>query len=206
MTECTPRQLSFGNIGRRDVVASFDAGFLSSEGGVLLLGETEKRIGMFDRLAACFTDRRDPDLIEHSVRSLVAQRVLGLALGYEDLNDHDVLRRDPLLAAVVGEPDILGMRRGGANAGCALAGKSTLNRLELSTHQEDRYKKIEAVDGRLDALLLALFVESFGKRPKTLILDVDSTDDPLHGQQEGRHFSRYYDNYCRATCSVGSSC
>ena len=196
MTECTPRQLSFGNIGRRDVVASFDAGFLSSEGGVLLLGETEKRIGMFNRLAACFTDRRDPDLIEHSVRSLVAQRVLGLALGYEDLNDHDVLRRDPLLAAVVGEPDILGMRRGGANAGCALAGKSTLNRLELSTHQEDRYKKIEAVDGRLDALLLALFVESFGKRPKTLILDVDSTDDPLHGQQEGRHFSRFYANYC----------
>ena len=196
MTECTPRQLSFGNIGRREVVASFDGGVLSSDGGTLLLGETEKRIGMFDRLAACFTDRRNPDLIEHSVRSMVAQRVLGLALGYEDINDHDVLRRDPLLAAIVGEPDILGTRRHGANAGCALAGKSTLNRLELSTGQPHRYKKIEVDEARLDALLLDLFVESFGRRPKTLILDVDSTDDPLHGQQEGRHFLRHYDNYC----------
>ena len=196
MTECTPRQLSFGNIGRREVVASFDAGILSSDGGTLLLGETEKRIGLFDRLAACFIDRRNPDLIEHSVRSMVAQRVLGLALGYEDLNDHDVLRRDPLLAAIVGERDILGARRQGANAGCPLAGKSTLNRLELSTDKEDRYKKIEVIEERLDALLLELFVESFSHRPKTLTLDVDSTDDPLHGQQEGRHFHRHYDNYC----------
>ncbi len=195
MTECTPRQLSFRNLGRREIVAALDGGVLSCDAGALLLAETDKRIGMFDRMAACFIDRRNPDLIEHSVRTLVAQRVPGLALGYEDLNDHDLLRRDPLLAAVVGQPDVLGVRRQGAGKGCPLAGKSTLNRLELSTDKEDRYKKIEVVEAKLNALLLDLFVESFSRRPKALILDVDATDDQLHGLQEGRHFSRHYDSY-----------
>lgn len=121
MTECTQRQLSFGNVERREIVAAFDGGLLSSDGGALLLAEMEVRIGMFDRLAACFVCRRDPDLIEHSVRALVAKRVLGLALGYEDLNDHDLLRLDPLLAAMVWQPDVLGARRRGEDKGCPLA-------------------------------------------------------------------------------------
>ncbi len=157
MTECTPEQLSFGSIGRRQMVAKFDGGTMSSDGGVLLLGGVEKRIKLLERFAECFTDHRDARFVEHPVRQLVSQRVLGLALGYEDLNDHDALRRDPLLAAVVGAVDVAGSsRRRAADRGCALAGKSTLNRLELSTEGDDRYKKIQALPGRMDDLLLRL--------------------------------------------------
>lgn len=197
MTECTPEQLSFGSIGRREMVAKFDGGTITSEGGVLLLGEVDKRIKLLERFAECFVDGRDARFVEHPVRQLVSQRVLGLALGYEDLNDHDALRRDPLLAAVVGEVDIAGSRRRRAvDRGCALAGKSTLNRLELSTESDDRYKKIQALPARMDDLLLRLFIESFRRAPKSIVLDVDATDDPLHGQQEGRFFHGYYGNYC----------
>lgn len=197
MTECTPEQMSFGSIGRREIVAKFDGGTITSNGGVLLLGAVEKRIKLLERFAECFTDSRDARFVEHPVRQLVSQRVLGLALGYEDLNDHDALRRDPLLAAVVGAVDVAGTgRRRSVDRGCALAGKSTLNRLELSTESDDRYKKIQALPERMDDLLLRLFIESFRRAPKSIVLDVDATDDPLHGQQEGRFFHGYYGNYC----------
>ena len=197
MTECTPEQMSFGSIGRREMVAKFDGGTITSNGGVLLLGAVEKRIKLLERFAECFADGRDARFVEHPVRQLVSQRVLGLALGYEDLNDHDALRRDPLLAAVVGAVDVAGTdRRRSVDRGCALAGKSTLNRLELSTEREDRYKKIQALPERMDDLLLRLFIESFRRAPKSIVLDVDATDDPLHGQQEGRFFHGYYGNYC----------
>lgn len=196
MTECKPEQLSFGSIGRREVVASFDGGTISSDGGALLLGEVDQRIGLFDRLAGCFIDGRASHLIEHPVRQLVAQRVLALALGYEDLNDHDTLRRDPLLSAMAGQADVNGARRSEDQRGCALAGKSTLNRLEGSADKRGRYRKIKPLPLQMDALLLRLFIESFATPPESLILDIDATDDPLHGQQEGRFFHGYYGNYC----------
>jgi hypothetical protein len=179
------------------MVAKFDGGTMTSDGGVLLLGAVEKRIKLLERFAECFIDSRDARFVEHPVRQLVSQRVLGLALGYEDLNDHDALRRDPVLAAVVGAVDVAGTgRRRGVDRGCALAGKSTLNRLELSTESDDRYKKIQALPARMDELLLRLFIESFARAPRSIVLDVDATDDPLHGQQEGRFFHGYYGNYC----------
>jgi hypothetical protein len=179
------------------MVAKFDGGTMTSDGGVLLLGAVEQRIKLLGRFAECFIDGRDARFVEHPVRHLVSQRVLGLALGYEDLNDHDALRRDPVLAAVVGAVDVAGTgRRRSVDRGCALAGKSTLNRLELSTESEDRYKKIQALPARMDELLLRLFIESFRRPPKSIVLDVDATDDPLHGQQEGRFFHGYYGNYC----------
>ncbi len=196
MTECKPEQLRFGSIGRRDVVASFDGGTISSDGGSLLLAQVDQRIGLFDRLAGCFIDGRASHLIEHPVRQLVAQRVLALALGYEDLNDHDTLRRDPLLSAVAGQADVNGDRRAADQRGCALAGKSTLNRLEGSADKRGRYKKIVPLLPQMDALLLQLFIESFATAPTSLILDIDATDDPLHDQQEGRFFHGYYGNYC----------
>jgi hypothetical protein len=180
------------------VVARFDGGEITSDGGSVLLREVEKRTGITRQFAACFTDHRDPDLIEHPVQDLVAQRVYALALGYEDLNDHDELRRDPLLATLVGKEDPTGRTRVRArDAGKALAGKSTLNRLELTTQQADsRYKKIVLHEDRVDHLLVDLFLQAYTQAPRQIILDLDATDDPLHGKQEGRFFHGYYGCYC----------
>ncbi len=167
VTECNPEQLEFHRLGRRSVVGGFDGGRISSDGGALLLREVEKRTGIVRSLAQCFVDHRDADAIEHSVEELVSQRVMGLALGYEDLNDHDGLRCDPLLAVVVGKADPLGANRVRAqDRGKALAGKSTLNRLELTPWNADaqsRYKKIVAKPGQLDALLVDVFLQSYAK-------------------------------------------
>jgi len=151
-TDCNPQQLEFQGVGRRSVVARFDGGRLSSDGGVLLLGEVERRRGLLRRFAACFQDHRTAALVEHSVEELVSQRVLGLALAYEDLNDHEELRSDPLLATVVGKVDPTGQnRRQKQDRGKPLAGKSTLNRLEWGAVTQDRYRKIsvdsQVVDG-----------------------------------------------------------
>jgi Transposase DDE domain group 1 len=191
MTECIPKSFAFASVGAREVVARFDGGHVVSDGGALLLGEVERRTGLLHRFAACFTDQRDPLRIEHSVEQLVKQRVYGLALGYEDLNDHERLRRDPLLAVLSGktEPDQE-----------PLAGKSTLNRLELTRPLADgaqrRYKKILFDPESADRLLVDLFVEAHAEPPAEIILDLDATDDPLHGQQEGRFFHGYYGHYC----------
>ena len=199
-TECTAEQLEFHGLGRRVVVGEFDGGKISSDSGGLLLREVEHRTHILKRLANCFSDQRAAEQIEHSLESLIKQRVMGLALGYEDLNDHDTLRQDPLLALLSDVVDPSGQdRRRAQDKGCALAGKSTLNRLELTPLEADaisRYKKIVADPAAMDALLVELFVEAYDKPPQQIILDVDATDDPLHGHQEGRFFHGYYRSYC----------
>jgi hypothetical protein len=200
-TECTPAQLEFHALGQREVVGKFDGGNITSDAGGLLLRETEKRTGILAGFAKCFEDLRDPDLIEHSVTELVAQRVYGLALGYEDLNDHDELRRDPLLAVLVGKEDPEGETRVRLkDKGKAMAGKSTLNRLELTparpTAAEQRYKKIVMRPEEIDRLFVDVFLRAYVEAPEEIVLDVDATDDPLHGNQEGRFFHGYYMNYC----------
>jgi hypothetical protein len=182
---------------RRKVVASFDGGTLSSDGGVLLLGEVDRRRGLLDRFAACFTDHRNPGLVEHSVTELVRQRVFTLALAYEDLNDHDELRTDPLLAAVVGKADPTGSdRRQRQDRGKPLAGKSTLNRLEWGAVKQDRYRKITVDEAAVDRFFVEAFLSAHEQAPAEVILDLDATDDPLHGEQEGRFFHGYYGGYC----------
>jgi hypothetical protein len=182
------------------VVAQFDGGTLSSDGGGLLLREVERRTRIVERFAACFTDYRRPEYIEHTVGELVAQRVYGVALGYEDLNDHDELRRDPLLAVLAEKRDPLGStRKRVADRGAALAGKSTLNRLELTrpeTAAGARYQKIALDPAAVDQLLVDVFCDAHAAAPEWIILDVDATDDPVHGQQEGRFFHGYYGHYC----------
>jgi hypothetical protein len=200
-TECTPTQLEFHALGRREVVGKFDGGNITSDAGGLLLRETEKRTGIIEGFAQCFEDLRKPEMIEHTVVELVSQRIYGLALGYEDLNDHDDLRRDPLFAVLVGKEDPEGEKRARAqDHGKAAAGKSTLNRLELTpgepTKEELRYKKIIMNSEQLDRLFVDVFLQAHVEAPEEIVLDVDATDDPLHGNQEGRFFHGYYMNYC----------
>jgi len=179
------------------VVGCFDGGTLTSDGGVVLLGEVERRRRILWQFASCFRDGREPDLIEHSVEELVRQRVLALALGYEDLNDHDVLRTDPLLATIVGKTDPTGAdRRQEQDRGKPLAGKSTLNRLEWGAVTQDRYRKIAVDTAAVDRFFVEAFLSAHEQAPTQIILDLDATDDPLHGQQEGRFFHGYYGEYC----------
>ncbi|MDE2936721.1 MAG: transposase, partial [Chloroflexota bacterium] len=197
MTECNRQQLHFSSLGRRKVTARFDGGHLTSDAGGLLLSEVDKRLGMLERLAACFSDHRNPAAIEHSVRDLLSQRVFALALGYEDLSDHDHLRADPLLALLVGKRDVTGSdRRRSRDRGRALAAASSLGRLELARPDEaasDRYRRIGADTAKLDALLWDLYIEAHDRAPRRVVLDLDATDDPLHGKQEGRFFHGLYD-------------
>jgi hypothetical protein len=189
-TECSAESLEFGTVEGRRVEAAFDGGLVTSDAGALLLGATDRAIGMMDRFAACFSDARRAELIEHSVATLVGQRVFAIALGYEDLNDHDELRHDPMMAVLAGK---LAARR----EGCApVAGKSTLNRLELSKLEPTRYHKISHNPVAIRALLVDLFLEAHQRPPRQIILDLDATHDPLHGEQEGRFFHGYYDCYC----------
>jgi len=181
-------------------VGHFDGGDITTDGGGLLLREVEQRTGIIRKFAACFRDYRDARFIEHTVEELVAQRIYGISLGYEDLNDHDQLRLDPALAVIVGKQDPKGeYRRAEQDRGKALAGKSTLNRLELTGVEAigaDRYKKIGRDDAAIDQLLVGHFLEAHDRAPVQIILDVDATDDPIHGHQEGRFFHGYYDCYC----------
>lgn len=199
-TECSGRQLEFQGAGPRRVQAQFDGGHITSDGGALLLREVDERLGLCRRFAGCFGDQRDAELIEHTVEELVRQRAYGLALGYEDLNDHDDLRRDPLLAVAAGKVDPEGQRRKRAqDVGCGLAGKSTLNRLELTPERLDgsnRYWKIVHNAAGIEELFVTWFLEGYVEEPDEVVLDFDATDDPLHGKQEGRFFHGYYDAYC----------
>jgi Transposase DDE domain group 1 len=189
-TECIPDIFGFEGVEGRDVVAAFDGGAISSNAGALLLGATDRAIRMVDRLASCFVDRRSQAHVEHSVATLVGQRIFALALGHEDLNDHETLRHDPLMAVLAGK---LEARR----ADCAaVAGKSTLNRLELSKPEPSRYHKISYDAAAVDKLFVDLFLEAHRTAPSQIILDLDATDDPLHGEQEGRFFHGYYKSYC----------
>jgi hypothetical protein len=196
-TDCNPQQLEFQGVGRRTVVAAFDGGTLTSDGGLLLLSEVERRRGILRQFAACFRDQRNPAYVEHSVEELVRQRVLGLALAYEDLNDHEDLRADPLLATVVGKADPTGNdRRQEQDRGKPLAGKSTLNRLEWGAVKQDRYRKISVDSKAVDRFFVDTFLSAHESAPSRIILDLDATDDPLHGEQEGRFFHGYYGGYC----------
>jgi Transposase DDE domain group 1 len=200
ITECNQESLAFHPLNQRQVVGRFDGGTITSDAGGLLLREVEKRTGIMERFAGCFQDHRAAGQVEHTVRELVAQRVYGLALGYEDLNDHDELRRDPLLAVLAEKPDPTGESRARErDRGKALAGKSTLNRLELTPAEvegEERYKKISLEMQAVDRLLVKIFLEAHTVPPTEIVLDLDATDDPLHGNQEGRFFHGYYGHYC----------
>ena len=201
MTECKQTPFHFHTGSRRQGLAAFNGGTISSDGGVLLLGQVERVTGILHQFAGCFVDHRDPERIEHPLADLVAQRVYALCLGYEDLHDHDTLRRDPLLATVVGKADPLGQQRlRRRDRGQALAGKSTLNRLELTpadADEESRYQKIVLKKRAVEDLLVDLFLQAHPRPPRgPLILDLDATDDPLHGQQQGRFFHGYYREYC----------
>jgi hypothetical protein len=189
MTECNRSSFGFEAHFSRQVVARFDGGTITSDGGALLLRETDRRLNLLPRLAGCFLDGRNPLLVRHSVQEMVSQRIYGLALGYEDLNDHEQLRQDPLMRVLAGKEDV-------EDEDEALAGKSTLNRLELSDGTPNRYKKITFWKPALDELLVSLFLEAHRQAPEQIILDVDTTDLPLHGKQEGRFFHGYYDCYC----------
>ena len=200
MTECTQPSFTFANHGRRQVVARFDGGTITSDGGAVLLRQTEQRTGIVRQFADCFRDHRQPGQVEHSVRELVSQRVYGLALGYEDLNDHDQLRSDPLLALLSGKQDLEGkQRRRAQDRGNPGAGKSTLNRLEgtpADAGSQSRYKKIVLDTSAVERLLTDLYIQSQPRQPKRIVLDLDATDDPLHGHQEERFFHGYYGHYC----------
>jgi hypothetical protein len=199
-TQCKQETFLFQIQKRRELVAHFNGGNITSDAGGLLLQQTERATGIIKRFAACFTDHRDRDLIEHSVEELIAQRIYALALGYEDLNDHDQLRNDPLLAVLVGKDDPTGQDRiRSRDKGKALAGKSTLNRLELTpvgANKDSRYKKITANHPAVDDFFIEVFLESYNRPPLIIILDLDATDDPLYGHQAGRFFHGYYNNYC----------
>ena len=189
-TECSAEPSLFGRVEGRPVVAEFDGGALTSDAGGLLLGAADRRLNLVGRLVGCFRDARDPRFVVHSVATLVGQRVFGIALGYEDLNDHDDLRHDPVMAVLAGK---LEARR----EDCApVAGKSTLNRLELSRPAPTRYQKISHEPAAIEALFVDLFLEAHARPPRQITLDLDATDDPLHGHQEGRFFHGYYDCYC----------
>jgi len=200
MTQCSTDAIKFKRLGKRFVVADFNGGTITSDAGALLLDKTEQAIGLLARAAECFVDHRDGDLIEHTVSDLLRQRVFALALGYEDLNDHDELSRDPLLAAVVGKCEPTGQgRRSRRDRGRPLAGKSTLNRLELTGQNADaasRYKKIVLNFEAMRSLFVDVFLEAHDQPPEQIVIDLDATDDPLHGGQEGRFFHGYYKHYC----------
>jgi hypothetical protein len=184
-TECIQTGLDLGRSGGRKLVGAFDGGAITSNGGVVLLAGAERRLRLAERLSACFTDLRVAGAIKHTLPDLLRQRIFGLALGYEDLIDHDALRFDPALAAVVDKP------------GGALAGKSTLNRLEHAGKiGQDRHHKLDHDPSAIERLFVDLFLEAHREPPIRIVIDLDATDDPLYGEQEGRHFHGYYDCYC----------
>jgi hypothetical protein len=195
----SPR-IEFASLNARTVTSDFEGGQITSEGGVPLLGELDRLYRVIERLADCFTDYRDAEKIEHPLLHLLRQRIYALCCGYEDLNDHDRLRFDTLLAAVIGKDDPQGAeRRREADRGASLAGKSTLNRLELGKVGDDAesdYHKIVADLEAMENLLIDLFLEAHESPPTEIILDMDPTDSPVHGEQWGRHFQAYYDEYC----------
>jgi hypothetical protein len=178
MTECNQSSFGFEACGRREIVARFDGGRISSDGGAFLLRQTDKCLHLLPRLAQCFLDGRNQNLVEHTIQEMLAQRIYGLALGYEDINDHEQLRKDPVFSILAGREDL----------DEPLAGKSTLNRMELGSGINNRYKKITYWKEAVDELMVKVFIEAHPSPPTEIVLDVDTTDLPLHGKQEGRFF------------------
>ncbi len=205
-TECKPKLFEFEAVERRSVVAGFDGGNITSNAGALLLGQVDQGLALMRRFANCFIDRRDPRYVEHPVETLVGQRIFGLALGYEDLNDHDELRKDPTFAVLAGKlSPVLRTDRE------LLAGNSSLNRLEHTPRRHaSKDHKIECDVAQVDALLVDLFLDAHERGPREIVLDLDNTDIPLHGEQEGRFFPGYYKEYCYLPlyvfCPVSACC
>ena len=199
-TQCIQEQMVFQQLGRREVVGRFDGGMISSDGGGMLLREVERCFGILKRFAGCFRDYRDRQRTEHSLQTLISQRVYGIALRYEDLNDHDSLRHDVMMGVLCEKSDPSGMERARKrDQGKAIAGKSTLNRLELTPEQaneKSRYKKIVAHGDQIDDLMVEVCIQAQPIAPKEVVLDVDATDDRIYGNQEGRFFHGYYGDYC----------
>jgi Transposase DDE domain group 1 len=187
VTKCIQSRFRFAKHFRREVVGEFSGGAMTSDGGALLLREADQKMNLLARFSQCFLDGRNPDLIEHPVEQMLAQRIYGLALGYEDLNDHEQLRHDPVLGVLAGKAE---------PGEQALAGKSTLNRMELGDGRPDRYKKITFWRDAIDDLLVDVFLEAHTAAPEQIVLDIDTTDLALHGEQEGRFYHGYYDHYC----------
>ena len=188
-TKCNDRQLELQGLGKRKIIVTNDAEVSSRDGGLVLLQQLEQRFRIIDRLGSCFIDNRNQSWVNHSLKTLLTQRIFGLCQGYEDLNDHDEWRKDPLLSVICGN-----------EKGSYVAGKSTLNRLELGKEITEeygaRYSKITWDDESIEELFIDVFLDSFNRAPKEIILDFDATEDPLHGEQEGRFFHGYYDCYC----------
>lgn len=193
MTQCKQRTLEFQHLGRREVTARFDAPAITSDAGGLLLREVDAKFKFIEQFASCFDDHRSPHLTVHSLQELLSQRIFGIALGYEDLNDHEELRHDPLMAVLAGKINPV------LPEGFALAGKSTLNRFELTpvgANERSRYKKIVARHGNIEKFFVDAFLQVHSRAPRRIVLDLDATDDPLHGHQLGRFFHGYYKSYC----------
>ena len=193
MTQCTQPTLEFQPLGRRDVTGRFDAPAITSDAGGLLLREVDSKFQFIEQFARCFVDHRSPRFTKHSLKEILSQRVFGIALGYEDLNDHEELRHDPLMAVLAGKTNPA------PQEGFALAGKSTLNRFELTpvgANEESRYKKIVARHRDIEKFFVDAFLQVHSHTPKRIVLDLDATDDPLHGHQLGRFFHGYYKSYC----------
>ena len=190
-TECNEQKLHFQPKNKRKVQAKFDAGKISSDGGLLLLREIAEKTKLFEHFSQCFTDHRDQRYVKHSLQSLLSQRVFGLALGYEDLNDHNQLRNDPLFALSVGKSDI--------KQDTTLAGLSTLNRIELTPSAlNDKRPDLKIVHHpeKIQKFFVDTALSLHKTEPKEMILDIDSTDDKIHGKQEGRFYHGYYRSYC----------
>jgi hypothetical protein len=200
--QCAPNQLAFQGLGNRKIVAQFDGGTITSDAGALVLREVDQRCKILDSFVECFIDGRHRAYCDHGVRQMLAQRIYGICLGYEDINDHDQLRYDPLFAALCEQDDVEGRRRKRAgDNGKALAGSSTLQRLETARGEgtgETRYHKIISDEGKIQRFFVEHFLAHYngGKKPQQIIIDVDATDDPVHGNQEGRFFHGYYNCYC----------
>jgi hypothetical protein len=196
-TECTANRYAFGQLERRQVLADFSGGQVTTDGGLILVAQIDQHYRISERLAACFSDGRDPTRVQHQLGDLIAQRLYGLVQGYEDLNDHDLLRHDPMFGIAVGKLESDHRR-------CApLAGKSSLNRLEQAMHvdtdlSKERYVKFSLDSKEIERLLVELFIEQMGDAPQQIILDMDVTDDPVHGTQEQAFFNGYYDHQCYA--------
>ena len=196
-TDYIPNRLNFGSIKGRKVIADFSGGRITSDAGIVLLAELDKKLKITARFAQCFRDYRDSSYVDYSVHQLLAQRVYGIGLGYEDVNDHDKLRYDPALAIALGKLDFINSKKTG------LAGKSTINRLEycpetIINQKESRYHKIEPDPKEIEKAFVEIFLGSYKKPPREIILDMDVTDDQVHGNQEGAFFNPYYKGVCYA--------
>ena len=190
-------KLNLGKVKGKEVIANFDGGKITSNAGIVLMAELDKKLKITAKFADCFQDNRNSSYVDYSVHQLLAQRIYGIALGYEDINDHDKLRHDPALEIALSKLNLINADLG------VLAGKSTINRLEycpetIIKQEESRYHRIEHQPQEIEKAFIDIFLQSYKKPPKQIVLDMDVTDDQVHGNQEGAFFNTYYKGVCYA--------